>query len=115
MEIEINNLTIGNDYLVQLWLPIWDNQWSATFDSEVSLLTGKNSIHAQYAIGRFQATDIKQVISAVGHPYVIAPALQVRELSDNTASAQAVPEPSTLAIFALGLMGLASRRFKKQA
>ncbi len=26
-----------------------------------------------------------------------------------------VPEPSTLAIFALGLMGLASRRFKKQA
>jgi hypothetical protein len=27
----------------------------------------------------------------------------------------AVPEPSTLAIFALGLMGLASRRFKKQS
>jgi len=26
----------------------------------------------------------------------------------------AVPEPSTLAIFALGIMGLASRRFKKQ-
>jgi len=25
-----------------------------------------------------------------------------------------VPEPSTLAIFALGIMGLASRRFKKQ-
>jgi len=27
----------------------------------------------------------------------------------------AVPEPSTLAIFALGMMGLAARRFKKQA
>jgi hypothetical protein len=27
---------------------------------------------------------------------------------------QQVPEPSTLAIFALGIMGLASRRFKKQ-
>ncbi len=27
---------------------------------------------------------------------------------------KAVPEPSTLAIFALGIMGLASRRFKKQ-
>jgi len=26
-----------------------------------------------------------------------------------------VPEPSTLALFALGIMGLASRRFKKQA
>jgi len=29
--------------------------------------------------------------------------------------ANAVPEPSTIAIFALGIMGLASRRFKKQA
>jgi hypothetical protein len=29
--------------------------------------------------------------------------------------ATSVPEPSTLAIFALGIMGLASRRFKKQA
>jgi hypothetical protein len=26
-----------------------------------------------------------------------------------------VPEPSTLAIFALGMIGLASRRFKKQS
>jgi len=30
-------------------------------------------------------------------------------------SATDVPEPSTLAIFALGMMGLASRRFKKQS
>jgi hypothetical protein len=30
-------------------------------------------------------------------------------------SANAVPEPSTLAIFALGIMGFASRRFKKQS
>jgi len=29
--------------------------------------------------------------------------------------AQSVPEPSTLAIFALGVIGLASRRFKKQS
>lgn len=32
-----------------------------------------------------------------------------------TAMAAPVPEPSTLAIFALGMMGLASRRFKKQS
>jgi len=31
------------------------------------------------------------------------------------AGATAVPEPSTLAIFALGMIGLASRRFKKQS
>lgn len=30
-------------------------------------------------------------------------------------SSTSVPEPSTLAIFALGIMGLASRRFKKQS
>jgi len=33
----------------------------------------------------------------------------------NGAASTAVPEPSTLAIFALGIMGLAARRFKKQA
>ncbi|WP_241242239.1 PEP-CTERM sorting domain-containing protein [Thalassotalea sp. G2M2-11] len=32
-----------------------------------------------------------------------------------TRSSTDVPEPSTLAIFALGMMGLASRRFKKQS
>ncbi|MFT5311844.1 MAG: hypothetical protein ACI8Z9_000319 [Paraglaciecola sp.] len=33
----------------------------------------------------------------------------------SAAAAAPVPEPSTLAIFALGLMGLASRRFKKKS
>jgi len=33
----------------------------------------------------------------------------------NNQSTRDVPEPSSLAIFALGMMGLASRRFKKQA
>ena len=34
---------------------------------------------------------------------------------ERTGNSQEVPEPSTLAIFALGIMGLAARRFKKQA
>jgi hypothetical protein len=33
----------------------------------------------------------------------------------SAAPSQSVPEPSTLAIFALGMIGLASRRFKKQS
>lgn len=35
-------------------------------------------------------------------------------LDNISVATQAVPEPSTLAIFALSIMGLASRRFKKQ-
>jgi hypothetical protein len=34
---------------------------------------------------------------------------------DNCPAVVEVPEPSTLAIFALGVMGLALRRFKKQS
>jgi len=42
--------------------------------------------------------------------------IQLDNVSMTTTSAQvSVPEPSTLAIFALGVMGLVSRRFKKQA
>lgn len=36
-------------------------------------------------------------------------------LRSNRTVTQPVPEPSTLAIFALGMIGLASRRFKKQS
>jgi hypothetical protein len=36
-------------------------------------------------------------------------------MDDLTVSASSVPEPSTLAIFALGIIGLASRRFKKKS
>ena len=38
----------------------------------------------------------------------------VRTASVVTSPTTSVPEPSTLAIFALGIMGLAARRFKKQ-
>ncbi|WP_259368621.1 PEP-CTERM sorting domain-containing protein [Colwellia sp. BRX10-4] len=37
----------------------------------------------------------------------------VRNFAENAGATTSVPEPSTLAIFALGIMGLASRRFKK--
>ncbi|MFT6985987.1 MAG: hypothetical protein ACJAT7_001808 [Psychromonas sp.] len=39
----------------------------------------------------------------------------LREIVVGAGNIASVPEPSTLAILALGLMGLASRRFKKQA
>jgi len=39
---------------------------------------------------------------------------EVLELAISGTKSTSVPEPSTLAIFALGMIGLASRRFKKQ-
>jgi hypothetical protein len=36
-------------------------------------------------------------------------------MDDLSVSASSIPEPSSLAIFALGMIGLASRRFKKQS
>ena len=36
-------------------------------------------------------------------------------VNDDSQGTASVPEPSTLTVFALGLMGLASRKFKKQA
>ena len=38
----------------------------------------------------------------------------LRDVASNT-SPTSIPEPSTLAIFALGMMGLVTRRFKKKS
>jgi len=45
---------------------------------------------------------------ASGHPINLV-------LYKDSSNSTSVPEPSTLAIFALGIMGLASRRFKKKS
>ncbi|TWX66411.1 PEP-CTERM sorting domain-containing protein [Colwellia sp. C1TZA3] len=42
-------------------------------------------------------------------------ACAIGEAAFNNVDNVLVPEPSTLAIFALGMIGLASRRFKKQS
>ena len=50
--------------------------------------------------------------------YVKRPKAHMKEIeavSSALVRANVVPEPSTLAIFALGMIGLASRRFKKQS
>jgi hypothetical protein len=109
MQIEINNLTVGDNYLVQLWLPMWNNSFTAVFDSIVTLTSGSPSQKSQYAIGRFQATSTQLIIAAEGQPYVLAPALQVRTLA-----VQEVSAPSTFALSGLALIGLASLRRKKQ-
>jgi hypothetical protein len=57
-------------------------------------------------IGGIRRVEFSQILVGGGDGVVFD------NFSFNTAE---VPEPSTLAIFALGIMGLASRRFKKQS
>jgi len=61
--------------------------------SELEARNGLNADNAGSAVGRYSVS----ISSAAG-----------------VARVNSVPEPSTIAIFALGIMGLAARRFKKQ-
>ena len=56
--------------------------------------------------------DVYRVQNGGGSIYPNGSPYQVKFLETNDSE---VPEPSTLAIFALGMIGLASRRFKKQS
>jgi len=75
-----------------------------------------------FALNRFEATTNKDIgigNQVGGHPdWTFAgnsSQYSVKTLDVWVSSSQEVPEPSTMAIFALGLMGLAARRFKKQS
>ena len=80
---------------------------------------------AQVGYQQFNGTSgVTEVFSATG---AVFNSFQIREfgstgewlwldqLAVKYEPTQEVPEPSTLAIFALGMIGLASRRFKKQS
>lgn len=69
------------------------------------IVTNTNNTGASRGISR-ENNDIYSI--RLSNAYVVADNLSFNRLS------QEVPEPSTLAIFALGIMGLASRKFKKQ-
>lgn len=58
--------------------------------------------------------EVAFLSTTYGHDYRNSPVYSgaLRNFAMN--SSQEVPEPSTLAIFALGIMGLSARRFKKQ-
>ncbi|MFT6691242.1 MAG: hypothetical protein ACJAXH_001767 [Colwellia sp.] len=92
------------------WLNLGDlvgmnNIWTfTTFD-----LSGYSWANTQVNAG----LQVKLDIDTSGEGWIVT--LEESILSVDGGAATAVPEPSTLAIFALGIMGLASRRFKKQS
>ena len=77
----------------------------------VNYLAGTDAGNGDYAIGI--AFDIGSLMtgesSSFEYHYVMGDQLSTVDIPTD------VPEPSTLAIFALGMIGLASRRFNKQS
>jgi len=98
------NLTNGCAYsgLCEIWVP-----YERVSDTNVKSVWGYN--HSNEANDRIMSNNYISPISYGNtQTYMIFTDFVRMEV-------ETVPEPSTLAIFALGIMGLASRRFKKQS
>jgi hypothetical protein len=112
------NLIDGVDYFIQLWLTdlrVASRDMSFGDGNGNSVELDATEVDfGQYVIGQFTATGDTQELSldALNSANAHITGYQIR-LSD--VSATSVSEPSTLAIIALGLMGFASRRFKKKS
>jgi len=80
---------------------IYENGYFSVSDN-----SSEESGHIDRIGGKYYYTSNTTISGSLSNPtYGVALVRNVAE----------VPEPSTLAIFALGMMGLASRRFKKQS
>jgi hypothetical protein len=103
------SLLLGNLYEIQIW---WiDDRPAGPGSMLFQDLSGGSSVQVEdkFVIGTFTADTASQLISVdhISRAKVHLNAYQVRDITAQ------VPEPSTLAIFALGMIGLASRQFKK--
>jgi hypothetical protein len=108
--IQIEGLTVGRTYEVQIWTPFWDANWATSFvagNTSDALNVGVGGARPQYVIGSFVADGSDETIGITGQKtYRMFAALQVREL------AVAVPEPATwwMMIAGFGIVGAAQRR-----
>lgn len=99
---------------LQIGQLIWNGDGGAASITGTTLgggtLTQNITVTTSFTDVSFTGWDNLASISISGPPNWMA-----LDNIDVTVGTTTVPEPSTLAIFALGLMGLASRRFKKQS
>jgi len=122
----VGNVDIWLEHLgqtVQLFVsqgvfPDADGDMQAIFDDEALGLPNSPNL-----IGTFQSVELLSVFDDISLKGTWKLIIQDSTIWPNegddliswslTGTATTVPEPSTLAIFALGIMGLTSRRFKK--
>jgi hypothetical protein len=67
-----------------------------------------------FAVGLYKMTETEARTGIASTPYSFTQVYNF-SLSGDTLEPTPVPEPTTLAVFALGMIGLASRRFKKKS
>lgn len=100
-KVTLSGLTVGDTYQVQVW-----SYYAGTTANDTTTLTGTTPVAlspltGQYAIGTFTASSTTEtfegVFSATGNDFINAIAV-----FDTTAT----PEPSTIALFAVAVMGL---------
>ncbi|MEP4888607.1 MAG: PEP-CTERM sorting domain-containing protein [Aliiglaciecola sp.] len=111
--------TYGFDYVAAgVPLGAWSYYYAATYNSDLTFVSFSDDSHNDSLGGPFGDPDFNTVLAAGRYSLALSSLDQggTYEFTTNVQSAYAqVPEPSTIVIFALGLMGLASRKYKKQA
>ena len=112
-----NFYTTGKGFITTAWDKLVGNDWyaTATYTDEYKGVGGSRTIST--GVSAVQAQTLRTTGFLGYHTYIegdgyLVSAKMTIDIEPNPAVA--VSEPSTFAIFALGLIGLASRRFKKQ-
>ncbi len=116
--LTMNNLTMGSTYAVQLWYNdargdgvgrtevFSSTDGTTTTSTTLSANVGTAAAPAagQYVIGTFTADGASQVITAVASINAQVNAIQLRQ----------VPEPSSIALLAVGIAGLLAYAWRKR-
>lgn len=112
--IDISGLSVGKQYLVQIFEPFWDKDWATSYTGGANTSAPVNlaasvtgtPIVPQFVTGRFVADATTQTIGLSSLTnYVVFDAISI----------QAVPEPISWAMFlgGFGLIGAAVRRTRE--
>ncbi len=120
--MSLGGLTVGQNYLIQIFESPWDSNWLTTYSdgsSAVSLALTGNGVNGsatstvtQDVTGTFTANATTETLDVTSAPGLATfSAIQVRNVTNN--NGPNVPEPSDLSVAAVALIGfLAARRGK---